>query len=69
MGTVAVGTLSMEVIVVLVKLIMDDKRRQAREEARQTQEENRALRDLLEKHNIEVPSHLVTSAEPTRLTE
>ena len=45
LGTTAVGTLVMEAIVVLVKLIMDGARKQARQEAQQAREEARQARE------------------------
>ena len=72
LGTVAVGTLSMEVAIVLVKVIMDDRRKrnqekveQAQEEAELARRENRALRKLVQENNIELPPDLTTSAEST----
>ena len=71
LGAVAVGTLSMEVTVVLVKLIMDDKRREAREEAdqarevaEQAQNRVRVLEEALKRNNIEIPADPATTAEP-----
>ena len=59
----------MEVAIVLVKLIMDKRRREAREKADRAQKENRALRELLDKHDIEIPPDFtapVKSTEPAR---
>lgn len=76
LGTVAVGTLSMEVAVVLVKLIMDGRREQdwkkveqAQREADEARQETRAWREWARKNDIDLPPHLESSTEPVESAE
>ena len=76
LGTVAVGTLSMELTVVLVKMVMEDRRKRdqkkvekAQDEARKAQEEIQALRNWARENNIEIPPDLTTPAESAEPAE
>ena len=72
LGTVAVGTLPMEVTIVLVKLIMDGERErdqkkieQARKETDPARNRVRVLDEMLKKNDIGIPPDSSTPAEST----
>ena len=69
LGTAAVGTLSMEVIVVLVKLIMDGKRERDRKREAAKDKRIRQLEKSLRENNIEIPPDHATLAESTEPAE
>ena len=70
LGTAAVGTLSMEVTVVLVKLIMDNRRKDRREREAAKDKRIRQLEESLRKNNITIPPDPATTpTEPARSAE